>query len=231
MAEALNKDTSYDPLAVEAKRARLPIFLHGLPTSAVLIKQIGSKPFPGLKEKSRDELAAEKAHYLEALKHNIDFDAYERKKGDSGICVVENGENVFIEELVKELEAHNFGLSNYYWHKQYDKEGRPMLDSQRRQKMANVFVFSPLEVVSKGERIKTVPEEFISFFTRCYNFCHCWINWDGRQTVNLIGFRELPKDPEKLKELKVYNVIMPTNEDDSLQKTFHLVQRDVVNFV
>ena len=94
MAEALNKDTSYDPLAVEAKRARLPIFLHGLPTSAVLIKQIGSKPFPGLKEKSRDELAAEKAHYLEALKHNIDFDAYERKKGDSGICVVENGFNI-----------------------------------------------------------------------------------------------------------------------------------------
>lgn len=217
----------FEKLAVEAKRSRMGIFPHGLPTSAVIIKQIGSKPFPGLQERSRDELAAEEQHRLEALKHNVDFEAYERRKGDSGICVVENGQKVFVDELVKGLEAHGFGLSDCYWHRQYDSDGRPIRDSQGRPKIASVFVFSPMEVVSNGERIITVPNKFLDFFRRCYMYCYCWVNWDGRQTVNLIGYMELSKDSGKLHGVKVYSVVMPENEDGGLQKTFHLIPRKI----
>jgi len=218
----LTDNIMFEPLAIEAKRDRLIIFPNSEPTNGIMVRIITYFAFDGLKKYNRPpEAQLEREHKNDADVYNIDPYAYERGKVDSGVAVIENGQNVFVRQLLRQLWSNGLTVQEAHWHYQYNANGRIRIDSQKRKKIVNVFSFRP-----KSKRSVSIPcEAYNILMNKCFRYCYAWINPNGYHTVNLIGWNDVSEDPEKLAEIEYppKDIIIPRRPDGSLQKTFHLV--------
>lgn len=133
----------------------------------VLVKLGGiGRAIEGLAEKTRDDVAIEMRHRDEAATRGLDARAYRGDQADTGYQIFNNAPQVYVDELVADLEASGLHYAGGHW---FDRGG----------KAVNVLEFSCDE-----SRRQELPEPVREALALRYQACTVWANWKFRDAAN-----------------------------------------------